>query len=89
MHRFECNSLNIAKDAIRYTKDGLFFCFKNWAIPGRIFLYSRLFNTVDSKKKLLMTGFELRNSGIGSDRSTRSATTSVQGCFYVYYGFGI
>ena len=38
-----------------------------------LFLYFRLFNTVDSNcthKFLLMTGFEPRTSGIGSDRST-------------------
>ena len=36
-----------------------------------IFLYFRLFKTVDSKKysikTLLMTGFELRTSGVKSD----------------------
>ena len=37
-----------------------------------LFLYFRLFNTVDSNqifnKTLPMTGFELRTSGVGSDR---------------------
>ena len=41
-----------------------------------LFLYFRLFNTGDSiqvnvrYKSLLMTGFELRTLGVGSDRST-------------------
>ena len=39
-----------------------------------IFLYFRLFNTVDSKNVqynyLLMTGFEPRTPGVGSNRST-------------------
>ena len=39
-----------------------------------LFLYFRLFNTVDSKV-LSMTRFEPRTSGIWSDRSTNWATT--------------
>ena len=47
-------------------------------------LYFRLFNTVDSKqinvrfKSLLVCGFELRTSGIGSNRSTNWATTTAR-----------
>ena len=45
-----------------------------------LFLYFRLFNTVDSKnvqyKFLPMTGFEPQTSGVGSDRSTYWATTT-------------
>ena len=43
-----------------------------------LFLYFRLFNTVDSKKinvrnkSLLMTGFELRTSGVGSNHSVKN-----------------
>ena len=51
---------------------------KKWVIPG-LFLF--IFNTIDSKQVnkcsiwiLPMTGFELRNSGIGSDHSTKWAT---------------
>ena len=47
-----------------------------------LFLYFRLFNTVDSKqmldKSLPMTGFEPRISGVGGDRSTNWATTTAQ-----------
>ena len=46
--------------------------------PSFFFIF-RHFNTVDSKKQyelLLMTGFKLRISGIGSDRSTNWATTT-------------
>ena len=56
---------------------------KKWAIPGLFFsLFSSFQYTVDSKqmfninKFLLMTGFEPRTSGIGSDRSTNWATTT-------------
>ena len=48
--------------------------------PSFFFIF-RHFNTVDSKKQyelLLMTGFKLRISGIGSDRSTNWATTTAQ-----------
>ena len=47
-----------------------------------LFLYFRLFNTVDSKqvnvqnKSLPMTGFKPRTSGIRSNRSTNWATTT-------------
>ena len=44
-----------------------------------LFLYFRLFNTVDSKCSilfLLMTGFELRTTGIGSNRCTNWASTT-------------
>ena len=47
-----------------------------------LFLYFRLFNTVDSKCSkyfLPMTGFERRTSGIGSDHSTNWATTTTLG----------
>ena len=40
--------------------------------PGHIFLYFRLFNTVDSRYKglgLLRTGFEPWTSGVGSDHT--------------------
>ena len=46
------------------------------------FLYFCLFNTVDSKKCpvsiLTKTGFEPQTSGVGGDRSTNWATTTVQ-----------
>ena len=46
-----------------------------------LFLYFRLFNTNDSKqmfkKSLLMTGFEPRITGVGGDRFTNWATTTV------------
>ena len=35
------------------------------------FLYFRLFNTVESKQMLPMTGFEPRTSGVRRDRSTK------------------
>ena len=49
-----------------------------------LFLYYCLFNTVDGKLNLPMTGFELRISGIGSARSTnRATTTTLQSfCFH-------
>ena len=37
--------------------------FSKWAILGLFFLHFRLFNTVDSKLKLPMTGFKPRISG--------------------------
>ena len=43
-----------------------------------LFLYFRLFNTVDSKRTIYflpMTRFEQRSSGVGSDRSSTWATT--------------
>ena len=47
-----------------------------------LFIYFRLFNTVDNKqmfnKILPMTGVEPRISGIGIDRSTNWATTTSQ-----------
>ena len=56
----------------------------HWAIikVSPLFLYFRLFNTVDSKQINVqynswpMTGFELQTSGVRSDRSTNSATTT-------------
>ena len=42
-----------------------------------IFLYFRLFNTVESKC-FPMTGFKPQTSGIGSDRSTNWDTTTAQ-----------
>ena len=58
--RHEMNDLNV----------DMFF---KWAIPGLFFLYFRLFNTVDNEymnKISPMTGFELRTSVVGSNRST-------------------
>ena len=55
-----------------------------------LFLYFCLFNTVYSNvlyKSLLMTGFEPRISGIGSDHSTNLATTTAQ-CFKCYVRIG-
>ena len=55
-----------------------------------IFLNFRHFNTVDSKYNLPMTGFELRISGVGSDRSTKLATTTtaqISVTFYITNGF--
>ena len=47
-----------------------------------LFIYFRLFNTVDNKqmfnKILPMSGVEPRTSGIESDRSTNWATTTSQ-----------
>ena len=49
-----------------------------------LFLYFRLFNTVDSKqmldKSLPMTGFELQISGFGGNRSTNWAKTTAPLC---------
>ena len=60
----------------------LVFLKRNGPYPAS-FLYFRLFNTVDSEysnsqnsKFLPMTGFELRTSEIGSDRSTNWAATT-------------
>ena len=61
----------------------LFNCFNffiKWAIPD---LYFRLFNTVDRKhcsiQIFTMTGgFELRTSGVGSNRSTNWATSTAR-----------
>ena len=54
--------------------------FKKMGLSRPLFLYFRLFNTVDSKmfniNFLPMTGFEPRTSEIGSDRSTNWATTT-------------
>ena len=55
-----------------------------------LFIYFRLFNTVDNKqmlnKILPMTGVELQNSGIKSNRSTNWATTtSLQPSFISQY----
>ena len=54
---------------------------KKMAIPGLVF-FTFVFSiqlTVNVQYKfLLMTGFELRNSGFGSDRSTNWATITAQ-----------
>ena len=53
---------------------------KNWVFICLFFLYFRLFNTVDRIlviKSLPMTGFELQMSGVGSNRSTNWATSTV------------
>ena len=47
--------------------------FKKWAIPGFFFFIFVFFNTVDHNVQysfLLLTGFKLWTSGIGSNRST-------------------
>ena len=52
---------------------------KNWAIPGLFFLYFRLFNSYSKYVHyniLPMPGFELRITGIGSDRSANWPTTT-------------
>ena len=61
------------------------FCFFKWAIPGHfffIFLFSihswQKTNVQYINKFLLMTGFELRTSVIGSNGSTNWATTTPQ-----------
>ena len=67
------------------------FFLKKWAFPGLFFfIFSSFQNTVDSKKNvqyiikfLRMTGFELRTSGIGSNRSTNWATTTA----HIFFGF--
>ena len=52
-----------------------------------LFIYFRLFNTVDNKqmfnKILPMTGVEPRTSGIEIHRSTNWATTTSQKLFYL------
>ena len=54
--------------------------FKKMGHSRPLFLYFRLFNTVDSKqmfdKSLPMSGFELRIFGVGGDRSANWATTT-------------
>ena len=56
------------------------FLFFKWPIPGLFFFIFRLFYkqlTVNKcSKKLQMTGFELRSSGIGNNHSANSATTT-------------
>ena len=57
----------------------LYFFQKNFDHSGPLFLFC-LFNTVCNAVdmqfiKLLMTGFELWISGVGSDHSTNCATT--------------
>ena len=62
----------------------MIFCFLN----GPLYLYFCLFNTFDSRKinvhnnSLPMNGLELRTSGVGSDRSTKWATTTTR--FFVF-----
>ena len=52
--------------------------FKKMGQSRPLFLYFRLFNPVNkfSISNLLMTGFELKTSGIGSKCSTNCATTT-------------
>ena len=57
----------------------------NWANPSLDFLYVCLFNTVDSWYNLSMTRLEPQTSGIGSDCSTKWATTTA--LYYYYYTF--
>ena len=61
----------------------ILFFFK-WAIPGRFFLYFRLFNTVDSEymnQILPMTGFETWTSDVGSNRSTNWVIATARSFF--------
>ena len=60
------------------------FSFKNGPFPATFFLYLLYVNTIDSEQCssifLLITGFELRTSGVISDRSTnRAAITAPKG----------
>ena len=63
------------------------FFFKKVGHSRPLFLYFRLFNTVDNKqmfnKILPMTGVELRTSGIESNRPTNWATTTSQSTQFV------
>ena len=52
--------------------------FKKISLFRPLFLYFHLFNTVDSTENFLMTGFETRIRGVGSDRSTNWATTTAR-----------
>ena len=70
------------KNAPTQTQSVQFFFKKNGPFPASFSLFSSFQYTVDSKqmfdinKFLPMTGFKLRTSGIGSDRSTNWATTT-------------
>ena len=55
-----------------------------------LFLYFRLFNSVDSKRSIYflpMTGFELRTSGVGSKHSTNWAPTLYLRTVFTKYSF--
>ena len=58
----------------------IFFFKKKVGYSRPLFIYFRLFNTVDNNQMfnniLLMTGVEPGTSGIESDRSTNWATTT-------------
>ena len=70
----------LAKTQIAFTKMvSIYAIFYNWVIPC-LFFFIYVLSTVNSKYIhyiiLPMTGFELRTSGIGCDRSTNWATTN-------------
>ena len=68
----------------------------NWPSPAyfwksghsrSLFPYFSLFFTVPMFIDVPMTGFELRTSGVGSDRSSKGATTTVLSpdSFFIYF----
>ena len=66
------------------------FDFLKWATPCLffIFVFSIQLKVKQCNIKFLpMTGFELRTSGVGSDRSTNWATTTASSLYYISVSF--
>ena len=51
-----------------------------------LFLYCRILDTVDSNQMLLITGFKLRTSGVGSNRFIPITAPFITSLWVVFFG---